>query len=1080
MYVAIAALPAQTAAATDNRPLLRFPDIHDDTIVFVHGEDIWSVPAAGGVATRLTIHDGEERFPKFSPDGEWIAFTGEYDGNGDVYIMSRHGGEITRVTWHPNYDEVVGWHPTSNKILFRSGRSSFNRFHRLFLVNPDGTGIEELILHEAAQGSFSPDGGKIAYNRVSRETRTWKRYVGGNQQDIRVFDFATSREEQITDFGGTDRIPMWIGDKIYFVSDRDYTLNIYSYDTASKQTDKITNHDHYDVRRASMGGDKIVYELGGALYLLDTATGQTAEVPVEVLADAAEARPYIKDVSHNLQGFDISPSGKRAVVVARGEVFTVPAEHGPTRNLTRNSGTRDKDATWSPDGKYVAYVSDAAGEYDIYIVDPRGGAEPDKLTSHTAGYLHTLRWSPNSDKIAYTDHTLTLNIVDIKSKKITRVDKAEYEHIDVSLDLKPIYDFRWSPDGRYIAYSKLTADWLYQVYVYEVHKQKVHCVSDGLFNDFHPAWAASGEHLFFVSNRRFSPTLCDVEWEMVYKDLAGIYCLTLAADGDPLLGPRSDEEEVDGKEDDEDNNKEDDRPDLGVDIDFDGLATRIEMLPLPRSNYRYLAANDDGLFYLDKDQGDFNRFEYRSIGSMDLHRFCYEERESETVIEGIRGYRMSADGEKIAYRKRGDIGIVKASATDSDGESLDLSDLRMQYDPRAEWKQIFDEAWRIERDFYYEPDMHGLDWDKMREKYGSLIPYASCRQDVRFLVGELIGELNTSHTYVFGGDIQREAEYVNVGMLGVDWEIDQNRYRFRTIYRVPDWTRDIQPPLARPGVVVNEGDYLLAVNGAAVTAERNIYSYFQDLAGEQVTIRVSEKADGKNAREYTVEPIRGEYTLRYLNWVENNRRICEAESEGQIGYIHLPDTYMGSAREFPKYYYSQITKKGLVIDGRFNGGGLDPYIFLHRLKDKPVAYWTRRYSGDQINPVTASRAHMVCLTNRQAGSGGDMLPMEFQMLEMGPVIGTRTWGGLVGVSMWIPLVDGGGMSAPDYRIYTPQGNWIVENEGVTPDIIVDLDPEEVSRGFDAQLMRGIDELKRAIEADPLALPDHPAFPKQKK
>ena len=1083
-------------AQTDAHPLLRFPDIHKDTVVFVHGEDIWTVPADGGVATRLTIHDGEERFPKFSPDGQWIAFTGDYDGNTDVYVMSVHGGGITRVTWHPRDDEVIGWHPTQNKILFRSGRASFNRFVRLFLISPAGTDLEPLVLHEAVQGSFSPDGGQIAYNRVSREFRTWKRYQGGNQQDIRIFDFESQDELLITDFGGTDRMPMWIGEKIYFISDRDRTLNLYAYDTNSGEIAQNTKHTEYDVRRPSMGpgddGSKIVYELGGAIWVLNTNTGESNRVDVEVFADAPEARPLMLNVADYIQGFDISPSGKRAVVVARGEVFTVPQKHGSTRNLTNDSGARDKDAAWSPDGRWIAYLSDKTGEYEIYVVDSKGDRAARHLTTHKSGYRHTLRWSPDNKKIAFADQTLRCYVLDVDSKKITEVDRAEYEHVDVSIDVKPIYDFVWSPDSRYLAYSKLTADMVYQVYVYSQDGGKIRCVSNGMFNDFGPAWTRDGKHLLFISNRRFSPTLCDFEWEMVYKKVAGIYSLTLRKDGEPLLPFESDEEAV-GKSDDTDKGDDKDKKDqkktkdVVVTIDFDGIAERIEALPVPRGNYRNLAAGDEVLFYLDKDEGDFNRFEFRSIGRMDLHHFSFDDRETKTVIKDVNGYKLSADGKHVVYRQGNKIGIVESKATDSKGEALDLSDLDMRLDPRAEWQQIFDEAWRMERDFYYEPGMHGLDWDAMREKYGRLVPYASCRQDMRYIVGELIGELNTSHTYVYGGDRRRRADRVNVGMLGVDWDVDgnANRYRFRKIYRVPDWTSSVNPPLARPGVDVREGDYLLAINGVDVLADRSVYSYFQGLADEQVRILVSSKAprkgatiaDGhKEAREYVVKPLGGEYTLRYLDWVEHNRAVCEAESDGQIGYIHLPDTYMRSAREFPKYYYSQLRKKALVIDGRFNGGGLDPYIFLHRLKTEPLAYWTRRYSHDQTIPdFTINRAHMVCLTNRQAGSGGDMLPMEFQTLGMGPVIGTRTWGGLVGVSMFIRLIDGGGLTAPDYRIYTPDGKWIVENEGVTPDITVDLTPAGVARGHDAQLMKGIEVLKQMIADDPRPWPKHPPF-----
>jgi tricorn protease len=1074
-------LPLQAVEASEKRPLMRFPDVHGGSVVFVYGEDIWSVPAGGGVATRLTIHDGEERFPKFSPDGTMIAFTGEYDGNNDVYVMSADGGGITRVTYHPYSDVVVGWHPTENKILFSSIRHSPNYFTRLFLISPDGTGLEELTMHEAARGSYSPDGKMIAYNRVAREHRTWKRYRGGMAQDVYLFDFAASKDTKITDFAGTDRIPMWIGDKIYFSSDRDGVLNIHAYDTKSGSTEKITNHKEYDVRRPSMGGDAIVYELGGELWLLDARTGETGRVAVDIRADAAEVRPYLKKVDGNITGFGCSPSGKRAVIMARGEVFTVPKEDGPTRNLTRDSGARDKDAAWSPDGKTIAYLSDKAGEYEIYLVNPNGKEEAVRLTQHKDGYRHTLRWSPDSKKIAFADQTLRCYILDVASKKITEVDRAEYENVDVALDLKPISDFAWSPDSRFIAYSKMGANLVTNVYVFALESGRVHRVSDGLYNDFGPVFSADGEHLFFVSNRRFDPTFCDFEWEMVYKRVAGIYALTLRKDGEPALPFKSDEEAVDGEKDE--NEKKDDGDEeesVRVRIDFDGIAERIEHLPLPRGNYRSLAAGEEELFYLNKDEGDFNRFEFRSIGAMDLHRFSFDDREEKTVIKAVDGYRLSADGKQIVYRKGDKIGIIEATATDSDGKALDLGDLKMLLDPLAEWKQIFNEAWRMERDFYYEPGMTGLDWDQMRKKYGALMPYVSCRQDVRFVIGELIGELSTSHTYVFGGDHRRTAESVNVGMLGVDWTTNEgaNRYQFGKVYRVADWTRETIPPLARPGVNVAEGDYLLQVNGVEVTADRNIYSHFQGLGHKQVTILVNDKPSPEGAVEYTVRPLRGEFTLRHLDWVEHNRMVAEKESDGEIGYIHLPDTYLGSARELPKYFYAQTRKKGLIIDGRFNGGGLDPDIFLQRLDKEILGYWTRRYSHDQTSPLLATRAHMVCLTNHRAGSGGDMLPMEFRLRGMGPVIGTRTWGGLVGVSMWIGLVDGGGLSAPDYRIYDAQGNWVVENTGVEPDIVVDLDPAEMARGHDAQLMKAVEVLKQKIKDEPRPWPKHEPVTRQ--
>lgn len=1068
--------------------LMRFPDIHGDTVVFVYGEDIWKVGTSGGTAVRLTIHDGEERFPKFSPDGKMIAFTGEYDGNGDVYVMNADGGDIRRVTFYPGYDQVVGWHPVKNKILFTSQRHSFSRFNHLFLISPDGSGLEQLDLHEAAAGSFSADGKRIAYNKGSREFRTWKRYQGGTAQEVYIFDFATMKDVNITNFRGTDRAPMWIGDRIYFSSDRDRTLNIYVYDINAGQISQVTHHSDYDVRRPSMGGDRIVYEIGASLWLLDTGTGKTRQIPINIGADAAEARPYIKKVDDDIQKISISPSGKRALITARGEIFTIPKEHGPTRNLTNDSGARDKDAAWSPDGKTIAYLSDKSGEYEIYLVDPKGRTEAVRLTQNQDGYRHTLRWSPDSKKIAFADQTLACYYLDVATKKITLVDRAKFENIDVSLDLKPIYDFAWSPDSRYIAYSKMDRDLVYKVYIYSLETGKVHCVSSGIFNDFGPVFTKDGQHLIFISNRRFNPTYCDMEWEMVYKDMAGIYSLTLRKIGEPLLPFKSDEEEAEtgetgqassgkkakGKKTDQ---GKDDKS-VKVTIDFEGIADRIEAIPLSAGNYRNLAVNDKLIFYLNGEKGDFNRFEYRQLGPRDLFAFSLKKRKSHPVIKGIDGFELSFDGSHILYQKGRSLGIIESSAKDSKGEPISLADLKINLDPRKEWKQIFNEAWRMERDFYYEPNMHGQDWQGLRKKYGRLIDLASCRQDVRYIVGELIGELNTSHTYVYGGDRKRRADRVNVGMLGVDWQTDaqNNRYRFQKIYRVADWSRQIQSPLTRPGVHIKEGDYLLKVNGREVTADRNVYSYFIDLAGQQVNLTVNSQPTLAGAREYTVEPLRSEYTLRYQNWVEHNRLVCEKESNGQIGYIHLPDTFNGSAVEFPKYFYSQTRKKGLIIDGRFNGGGLDPAIFLRRL-DRPInSYWTRRYSHDQIGPVFATRAHLACLTNRQAGSGGDELPHEFQQRKMGPVIGTRTWGGLVGVSMFIQLIDGGGLTAPDYRVYNEKGEWIVENTGVVPDIEVDLSTEEVARGYDAQLMTGIKYLLKKIKEDPRPWPQHPPFP----
>jgi tricorn protease len=1050
--------------------LMRFPDIHQDLVTFVSGEDIWTVPADGGIATRITFHDGAERFPMFSPDGSLIAFTGAYDGNSDIYVMNKYGGNITRLTFNPSFDEVVGWHPVKNKIVFWSTRMGYANFLKLFLISPDGSGLEQVPMYEVSRGSFSPDGNRIAYNRMSRENRTWKRYKGGTAQEVYVYDFNTEIETKITNFEGTDRYPMWINDKIYFVSDRDNVLNIYAYDVNDEKIEQVTSHTNYDIRRPGYDNDNIIYELGGKLMVLNLETKKTTGILVEIYNDAPETRPYLKEVKKLITDIDCSPAGEKALIVARGEIFTVSAEKQITKNLTKSSGSREKDAVWSPNGKMIAYFSDAAGEYNIYIADTDGN-NAEKLTDFKDGYRHTLKWSPDNEKIAFTDQTLRLFVLDITSQNIIEVDRALYEHVDVSLDLKPIYDYNWSPDSRFITYSKMDEDLVYKIYIYSMDDKTRSCVST-IFNDFHPVFSADGKYLFFISNRRFVPTYCDFEWQMVYKKVAGIYVMTLQKGVDGLLVAKEDLLESD-KVDTKDNDEA-----ISVKIDFDGITDRIEALPLKRGNYRYLATNDKGLFFLNKDEGDFNRFEFRSYGPMDLYRFSFEDKKEKKIMETVDEYKLSDNGKKVIYKKGETVGIVESGKNDLKGDAVKLEDLKMKLDPKLEWNQIFNEAWRMERDFYYEPGMHGLNWDEMKVKYGSLMDLATCRQDVQYIIGEMIGELNTSHTYVYGGDRKRKGDRVGTGLLGADYIVDEEngRWQFEKIFKVSDWSRGVYPPLAQPGIDVNEGDYLLQVNGENVTTEENIFSYFEGLTGKHVTIMVNREPSMDGARTIIVKPVGNDYQLRYQAWAEHNRKVVEKESNGLIGYVHFPDTYLGSATEFGKYYYSQTRKKGIILDGRYNGGGLDPDIFHKRFLNAPHSYWTRRYSHDQTSPFFAVNTHMACLTNRQAGSGGDEFPQEFQQFNMGPVIGTRTWGGLVGVSMFISLIDGGGLTAPDYRIYLEDGSWIVENEGITPDIIIEQGQAEMLKGDDKQLKKAIQVLMDQIREDPKPWPEHNAFP----
>jgi tricorn protease len=1073
---------------------MQYPDIQGNTIVFASGGDLWKVAAEGGTACRLTFSDGRESMPEISPDGSLIAFTGEYDGNTDVYVMNIDGGNITRLTWHPGADEVVGWNAAKNKIMFTSGRNSPSRYVKMYLVSPDGTGLEEMIMYDAARGSFSPDGMKIAYNKDSQDNATWKRYRGGRAQEVYIYDLETNKETNISNYEGSDRWPMWIGNKIYFSSDRDRVLNIWSYDTGSGKIEQVTRHTEYDVRHPDYGGNQIVYELGGDIWKLDLTTGVSARVPVKILTDMEERRPYMKDVSRNITGVNISPSGKRALVVARGDIFTLPEKEGPVRNLTASSGARDKDAVWSPDGSRIAFFSDASGEYELYVMKPDGKEEPLKLTSLGAGYRHTLKWSPDSKKIAWTDQTLTLWYIDVATKAITKVDKEEYENVDVSLDLKSIFDYSWSPDSRYIVYSKMNEDYMYQLYVYGLETKSINGISNGLFHDFNPVFTNDGEYILFISNRRFSPTYCDLEWEMVYQKVAGVYAVTLRKDGKSLMPWRSDEEPVSstvapvstgtvdagkgqaGRSAGKTAVAAAPASPLMVKIDFDGITDRVEALPVAKGNYRNLAVNDRSIFWLNSDEGNFNRFEVSGHGPMNLFSWSLKSGKSSQIAEGIDDYRLSADGSTIVLRKDGGVSLMPADG--GNPSPLRLTDLKVWYDPVSEWKQIFNEAWRMERDYYYEPGMHGQDWPALKLKYEKLADRATCRQDLTFIIGEMIAELNTSHTYVYGGDAKRRSEPVNTGMLGADYSVDKqnNLYRFSKIFREKDWSREAWPPLAKPGVNITEGDYLLKVNNNEVKADREVYSYFVGLAGKQVTLTVNSKPTLTGAREVTVVPSDSETRFRYMDWLESNRMTVDKASGGKIGYIYLPDTWNGSATDFPRYFYSQTKKEGLIIDGRFNGGGLDPEIFLQRLQKKPHGYWTRRQSADQPIPHLAVNAHMALITNRYAGSGGDELPYEFRWFGMGPVIGTRTWGGLVGVSQFIELIDGGSITAPDYRIYNEKGEWVVENEGVTPDIIIDIDSKKYSEGYDTQLMKAVEVVMKKISEEPRSFPQHKPYP----
>jgi tricorn protease len=1072
--------------------LLRFPDIYKDQIVFVYAGDLWKVSSEGGIAERLTSFEGYEAFPKFSPDGELIAFTGAYDGNGDVYVIPAEGGEPNRLTYRPGTaqpsgevaldDRVLGWYPNGKEILFRSARQAFPSA-KLFRIKVEGGFPEALKLPEVATASLSPDADKIAFTQQAVEFRTWKRYQGGMAPDIWIYDLKSNQAEKITDWKGTDDFPMWYQDKIYFTSDREHTLNIFCYDLKTKETRKITNHDEYDVKWPSLGPGAIVYENGGYLYVLDLATEKTRKVQVEVPAERILSRPTWEKVDDLILDFCLSPSAKRALFSARGDIFTVPAEKGDVRNITQTPVIREIYPTWSPDGKWVAYLSDRTGEYELYLKPQDGSGKEERITFDGDCYRFNPIWSPDSKKLLFSDKKLRLFYVGVSDKKPVLVDKS---------DISEIHDYVWSPDNRWIAYSKNNPAYFASIYLYSLNLKKSYQITQGMTDDYSPVFDPQGKYLYFISARTFNPIFSDFESNYVYRNSRNIYLVTLQADSLSPFAPESDEEKSkeegkgnkeerkDKEKEGKDGKKEDekDKKDVkitDIKIDLEKIDQRVVGVPIKSGNYNNLNAIKDKLFYLNmpaiSGEGPSN----------ELLMYDLDKRKEHTLMSGINNYDISSSGDKIIYKSGSVYGIIDAkegSNKTGDGK-LNTSGMEMKVDPSGEWKQMFDEAWRLERDFFYDPNMQGIDWKGMKERYGQLLPYVAHRWDLTYLIGELIGELDCSHTYVGGGKMPK-TEAVDVGLLGADFEPDTKGgyYRFSTIYKGENWKEDRRAPLTEPGVKVKEGDYLIAVNGEEVRYPDNLYRYFEKTVDQQVKLKVNDKPSTDGAWEVTVKPTGSEYMLRYLDWVETNRKKVEEATGGRVGYIHVPNTSLWGLNEFSSAFYALARKDALIVDVRYNGGGMIPDMFIEHLQRKILSLWSRRDGELSRTPTVAMRGPMVCIINEYAGSGGDALPYYFREEGLGPLIGNRTWGGLVGISRGIPLMDGGYVTVPEFAFINLKGQWDVENHGVDPDIEVFNRPDLVAKGEDPQLEKAIEVVMQKLKEEP-KLPGRPEYPIKK-
>ncbi len=1083
--------PAQSSAANQVPPgptrLLRYADISKDRVVFAYAGDLWIASREGGAARRLTSGVGDELFPKFSPDGKWIAFTGEYDGNPDVYVISAEGGEPKRLTFHPSNDIVLGWTPDGKNILFRSDRFSvpLGRTTKLYIVSPQGGSPHALPVPRGDLTSFSPDGGKIAYLETSQEFRTWKRYRGGWSLPIAIYDLKKNTYEELPKTAGMDMFPMWHGNSIYFISDREGVMNLFSYDLASKQTKKLTDYQEFDIKWPSLGPDAIVYENGGLLYEYNLASGKTRNLPIEVRAEDIEARPEFKSVAQNIGGLTISPSGARAVVEARGNIFTVPAEHGSVRTLTtEHSSAHELNPAWSPDGKWIAYLSDKTGEYEVYTRPQMGGDET-RITSDGGIYRFGPTWSPDSKKLAYWDKSNQLWYVSLDDKKPVLVDTSDYGLIN---------DASWSPDSLWLAYSKPHRRGANDVFLYSLGTKKITEVSAGFYSDNNPVFDRNGKYLYYISTRYFFPSIGQLDQRYNYYSTDGIFAVTLKADEASPFKPESDEEKSkddrkkedkkadDAKEGDQksDEQKEDKKPEAvkPLQIDLDGISHRIAPVPISAGILSNLDARKDKIFYVTTPQ-EARQFGMDNDGPQNvLHVYDVGKREDKVLLEGIEGYDLDKEGKKVLYKAGPVVGITDAvpGKAKVGAGKLNLSGMQVKIDPREEWRQIYHEAWRIERDFYWDPNMTGHNWQKLGERYEALLPWVAHRSDLNYLIGELIAELSTSHTYVGGGE-QPKKPHVSVGMLGADYEADGGFYRITKIYPGENWNDATRSPLNEPGLKVKTGDYLIAVNGQEARSTQDIYSYFQDLAGKLVALEINSKPSADGAWEITVKPASSETGVRYLDWIESNRRKVAEATGGRIGYMHVPDTTIPGIIAFDKQLTGQLDKEGMIVDERYNAGGQVPDFYTEKLKRTLLAVISVRDGKDNPYPPVAIYGPKVMIVNEMAGSGGDLFPWLFRFEKIGPIVGTRTWGGLVGINRGAPLRDGGFVTAPSAGFYSWEkgGSWAVENHGVDPDYVVPQRPDQVVEGHDPQLEKAIELAKEALK-DYKGLPPRPKFP----
>jgi tricorn protease len=1069
-------------AQADPPLLLQKPAVSRSQLAFVFGDDLWVVPRDGGEAKRLTTGVGQETDPVFSPDGSQLAFTGEYDGNWDVYVVPAAGGTPRRLTYHPGVDRAVGWTPDGRQVLLRSDRQSYSpRFNRLFTMPVAGGLPFDVPLPMGEEGSFGPEAKRLAYvpfwNRrsVPNAYISWKKYRGGLASPIWIADTADSSIEKVPRTDSNDFNPLWVGDRVYFLSDRNGPVTLFVYDTQSKQVKQVLDNNGLDIQSASTDGQVIAYEQFGAIHLFDIDAGKSRKLDIKVAGDFPAARARHEKVARQIRSAKLSPTGVRAVFEARGEVLTVPAEKGDVRNLTTLPGAAERDPAWSPDGKWIAYFSDESGEYELHIRDQRGQGEVKKIKPGEApSFYYTPVWSPDSKKIAYTDKRLNLWYVDLDLGKSVKVDTNTYDSPVRALD--PV----WAPDSRWLAYTKQRKNHLRAVFVHSLEAGKSHQLTDGMSDARFAAFDKNGKYLYFTASTDAGPTSGWLDMSSFNRPVTrSVYLIVLRKDQPSPLAPESDDEKesdpakIDKPEAGKEPKKDKPAEPVSVRIDLEDIDQRILALPIPAANYTRLTAGKSGILFL-MESLPVPRPMQAAGGT--LHKFDLEKRKLEKLGEGIGLADVSHNGEKLLYRQGERWFIAGTAAPIKPGEgALKTDELEIQVDPRAEWQQMYREVWRVQRDFLYDPGAHGLNLAAAEQKYQPYLDRVASRADLNYLFNEMLGNLCLGHTYVGGGD-RPEVKRVRGGLLGADFAIENNRYRFARVYQGENWNPQLRAPLTQPGVNVTAGEYLLAVNGKDLRMTDSVYRLFEATAGKSVVLKVGPKPDGTGSREVTVVPIESETALRNRAWIEDNRRKVDQLSGGKLAYVYLPDTSVGGYTNFNRYYFAQVDKEGAVIDERFNGGGTAADYIIDYMRRPLMNYWATREGADFTTPLGSIFGPKAMIVNEFAGSGGDAMPWYFRKAGVGPLVGKRTWGGLVGVYDYPPLIDGGFVTAPRLAFWNPKGEWEVENYGVAPDVEVDHDPKAIRAGRDPQLEKAVEVVLAELKKNPPPRHQKPAYP----